>query len=685
MKRWTLQSCGLLLLIFPLIAGCDQQQAKSAPASDAVAGASTDPPPDATLSNGNQAVGGVTSQDLSDAPGTVMSTPAAASNTSNNPQLGEVVKLAQAGVGEPILMAYVTNSPSAYNLSSDDIVYLNDLGVPETVVNAMLQRDQYFNSTAAAAAPPPAEPLPGTPPPVTQTAPPDENAPAPMVEEPSADTAVTPPLTPPDDVVADASATPNGSYTYFYDSLAPYGNWINIDGYGPCWQPTVVIANPGWQPYCDAGNWAYTDCGWCWVSNYSWGWAPFHYGRWFHHARWGWCWAPDVVWGPAWVSWRFNSGFCGWAPLPPAACYRPGFGFTFFGQSVGFNFGFGLSANFFVFVPLDHFHDRFPSRFRLPHREVTKIYNTTVINNQIIRGNNNTIINTGVPVDRVAAASHTEIRPIHIRADAQEPGSAQFGRDGRTLAVYRPALPTPKPIGNPRFAGEGVPPAKNFDLRSRIERTSAPVAGGVQQRQSSREAAPPAPERRPVMSNPSEIAPRERTQPENPVSPNRYSASPAERPSEPGWRATPGRPYYNYAPNQTGSGRVLQPRTPAPTAPAEENRRTYVPSGQPPQVYSPRSSSPSWQQPAAPTGRQEFTPRQEAPPRGYEQPRNYDQPPRSYETPRSSEQPRNYEAPRNYEQPRSYEAPAQSAPSHQDNYNNNQNGNSNGGGGGRGH
>ena len=674
MKRWALQSCGLLLLlIVPLIAGCDQQEAKSAPVNDGVADASTNqPPPDATISNTSQSVASGGNQNLSDAPGTVISTQVPAPNTSNNPQLGEVAKLAQAGVGESILMAYVTNSPSAFNLSSDDIVYLNDLGVPETVVNAMLQRDQYFNSTAAAI-PPPAQPA--APPPVSEI-PTDQDTSAPVLETPSADTAVTPPLTPSDDMAADASATPNGSYTYFYDSLAPYGNWINIDGYGPCWQPTVVVGNPAWQPYCDAGNWSYTDCGWCWVSNYSWGWAPFHYGRWFHNTRWGWCWAPDVVWGPAWVSWRYNAGYCGWAPLPPAACYRPGFGFTFFGQSVGFNFGFGLSPNFFVFVPLDHFHDRDPSRFRLAHREVTKIYNTTVINNKIIHGNNNTIINTGVPVDRVAAASHTDIRPIHIRADTQRPGSAQFGRDGRTLAVYRPALPTAKPIGNPRLAGEGVPPAKNFDLRSRIERTSASaVTGSVQEHPVSREVNPSATARRPIVSNPTQIAPREQMQGENPATANRFSSRPAERSSsQPTWRATPGRPSYNYTPNQAWGGQVLQPRTPAPTTPAEENRHTFVPPRQPPQVYSPRTAAPSWQQPAAPAARQEaprqdFQPRQEAPPRSYEQPRNYEQ------------QPRSYEAPRSYEQPRSYESPAQSAPSRQDNYNNNQNGNSSGGGG----
>lgn len=682
MKRWTLfHSCGLLLLlILPLIAGCDQQQAKSAPVSDAVAGASTNqPPPDAALSNAGQSVAGSANQDLSDAPGTVISTPAAAPNTSNNPQLGEVVKLAQAGVGETILMAYVTNSPSAFNLSSDDVVYLNDLGVPEIVVNAMLQRDQYFNSAAPAPLPA-AEP---TPPPSTQPTPPptmteipstDQSTSAPVLETPSADTAVTPPLTPPEDVAADASATQNGSYTYFYDSLAPYGNWIDIDGYGPCWQPTVVAANPSWQPYCDAGNWAYTDCGWCWVSNYSWGWAPFHYGRWFRNARWGWCWAPDVVWGPAWVSWRYNAGYCGWAPLPPAACYRPGFGFTFFGQSVGFNFGFGLSPDFFVFVPLDRFNDRFPSRSRLTHREVTKIYNTTVINNKIIHVNNNTIINTGVPVDRVAAATHTEIRPIHIRADAEEPGSARFGRDGRTLAVYRPALPTPKPTGNPRLAGEGVPPASNFDLRSRIERTSASVAGGEQQRSPATEAAPSAPERRPIISNPAEIAPRD--------------LAPSARPASPTWyQGRNDNSVRNDAPNMNRTP-VLQPQTPAPTLPGEGNRRTYVRPA-PSQGYQPRYAAPQWQQrellqqPGAQAPREGYPPRQ-------------DKQPRQEVTPRQDYQPRQEAPAGNYEQPRSYEShsapPAQSAPSHQDsgqtgngNANGNSGGGNGGGGGGRGH
>ena len=430
MKAKIFQRCGLALLLalIPLFGGCDQEQANSATVTNV---ATTQPSTDVIATDTNQTDSAVTNQDLTDAPGKIISTPDVGStNASNNPRLNDFVKLVQAGLGDSVLMAYVTNSPTPFNISSDDVLYLNDLGTPETVVTAMLQRDQYFNANSAAPAPAPAVPqmqsayenqAPAPPPAADAYA--DQNGVAPTMDN-------VPPLTPSPGIEEDVQQAPNASYSYFYDSLSPYGSWIDIQGYGPCWQPTAVAVNPGWQPYCDRGHWDYTDCGWCWVSDYSWGWAPFHYGRWFHHNRWGWCWAPDTVWGPAWVSWRYSNAYCGWAPLPPTACYRPGFGFTYFGRSVGFGFGFGLSADRFVFVPMNHFHDRFPDRFRLPHREVTRIYNGTIVQNQIIRGNNNTLINRGVPVDRVAAASHTEIHPIHIRATADAPRSAELGRDG---------------------------------------------------------------------------------------------------------------------------------------------------------------------------------------------------------------------------------------------------------------
>ena len=46
-----------------------------------------------------------------------------------SPNLNEVVKLIHSGVSEPIILAYITNSNQPFNLGSDEIVYLNDLGV----------------------------------------------------------------------------------------------------------------------------------------------------------------------------------------------------------------------------------------------------------------------------------------------------------------------------------------------------------------------------------------------------------------------------------------------------------------------------------------------------------------------------------------------------------------------------
>ena len=142
--------------------------------------------------------------------------------------------------------------------------------------------------------------------------------------------------------------------SFFYEALAPYGNWLQVDG-AQYWQPAAVGLDPDWQPYCQRGHWVNSDCGWAWYSDYSWGWAPFHYGRWRHDDRLGWIWAPDTVWGPAWVNWREHAGVIGWAPLPPGAVYVPGVGFTFQGRRVAVGFEFGLQARQYTFVEMRYF------------------------------------------------------------------------------------------------------------------------------------------------------------------------------------------------------------------------------------------------------------------------------------------------------------------------------------------
>src|SRR5436190_17426056 len=127
MKKWTSQTCSLALAlaVLPFLAGCDQEQANSAPITEPVvaqaptdASADLNAPLDAGISETDPPDPAVVEDKLAEAPGTIISTPETASaSVSGNPHLSEVVKLVQAGVGESVLMAYVTNSGTAFNVS----------------------------------------------------------------------------------------------------------------------------------------------------------------------------------------------------------------------------------------------------------------------------------------------------------------------------------------------------------------------------------------------------------------------------------------------------------------------------------------------------------------------------------------------------------------------------------------
>jgi hypothetical protein len=312
--------------------------------------------------------------------------------------LAEVVRLTQAGVDQGIIMNYVTGSTGTFNLDSDRIIYLTDLGAPSTLITAMMQRDrelqQQFTATPTGQ-PAPTETQPA-PPATTEAAPQPEAQPAPV------------------------------TVNYFYDTLTPYGSWVVVNGYGRCWRPAACTYNPSWQPYCDNGQWVYTDCGWYWNSSYAWG-ATFHYGRWFRDANVGWCWSPDTVWAPSWVTWRYSDNYCGWAPLPPGTACQAGVGIVYHGSGVSVGFGFGLAANCFTFVSVQHFCDPHPRNYCVAPAQVTQVYNQTkVINNIKVKGNGNTVIvNNGIAVQNVAAAAHTPIRqvPVHTidRSFTQNP------------------------------------------------------------------------------------------------------------------------------------------------------------------------------------------------------------------------------------------------------------------------
>jgi hypothetical protein len=300
--------------------------------------------------------------------------------------LAEVIKLTQSGVDESVIMAYIQNSGSTFNLDSDKIIYLSNIGAPNDLVTAMMQRDQFLQQQITAA----------------------------ISAQQAAQTAqATQPATPPDYSTDDETAPPEVTADYFNTSLAPYGSWTQVPGYGRCWRPTITFYDTAWQPYCDRGHWVYTDCGWYWDSDYSWG-ATFHYGRWFRDENLGWCWSPDTVWAPSWVCWRYSDDYCGWAPLPPGAVFQSGVGFVYRGRNVSAGFDFGLRANAFTFVLTKNFSDMHPRNFRAAPSETVQIYNhTTVINN--FNARNRTVVNNGIPFQHIAAATHSEIHPVPVR------------------------------------------------------------------------------------------------------------------------------------------------------------------------------------------------------------------------------------------------------------------------------
>lgn len=341
-----------------------------------------------------------------------------AANAAVSPAAAEVVRLAEAGTSDDVILAYIQNSTTAFDLSADQILYLRDVGVSSPVITGMLSRDNVLRTQS----PPPAA--------------------APVAVQPPEPAPVAAPLVPEAQPTYVSSAPPEVSY--FYDDLSPYGTWVQLNGVGWCWQPRVVVVNHAWRPYCDSGHWVWTDAGWFWQSEYSWGWAPFHYGRWELNERCGWVWLPDRVWGPAWVTWRSEGEHCGWAPLPPHAEFDARVGFRFNGVHVAADFDFGLRPDHFTFIAVRNFHDRDYAHDRLPPTQVTQIYNhTTIINNYVV--NNNTVINQGIKPEHVAAVTHTEVRKVAIRdvPAGTSPAAATRGGTHAELAVYRPQLKAP--------------------------------------------------------------------------------------------------------------------------------------------------------------------------------------------------------------------------------------------------
>ncbi|HAB16130.1 MAG TPA: hypothetical protein DCE44_06745, partial [Verrucomicrobiales bacterium] len=242
--------------------------------------------------------------------------------------------------------------------------------------------------------------------------------------------------------------------------------WVQSPQYGNVWVPSQEIVGSDFTPYYSGGRWSYTDYGWTWVSEYNWGWAPFHYGNWCNAPGYGWCWAPGSTWGPSWVTFRYSTGFCGWAPLPPGCGWRSGVGLTWAGAGIGVGFNFGYSAGNYCWTPTSYFAHPNCWNYGVGGKRVEQLYkDSTVINNYIV-GNNNTIINNGIDPANIQKHSRSEIRKVQL-ADA--PSSTAAG--GLAAATARPDQTGRLPVYRPTVSASGGSAAPANNVRSEARPT----------------------------------------------------------------------------------------------------------------------------------------------------------------------------------------------------------------------
>jgi hypothetical protein len=211
----------------------------------------------------------------------------------------------------------------------------------------------------------------------------------------------------------------------FYDELAPYGQWVWHPRFGYVWLPEDV--SPNWRPYT-VGHWVSTEeYGWYWDSPEPFAWAVYHYGRWGYDRDYGWFWVPGDTWSPAWVQWRYDDQYVGWAPIGP--------------QRAGYAYGVPVSyeppiAESWVFVPPRYLTSRTISHYAVPISDLGAVFiGATRVYRPQFRGG--VVYNYGIPRDYVVRITK---RPIYMRkvykVDNWKGG--HYDEDDHRIGIYAP-------------------------------------------------------------------------------------------------------------------------------------------------------------------------------------------------------------------------------------------------------
>jgi hypothetical protein len=155
-------------------------------------------------------------------------TPTAAPPPANAPVPGvafgvsEVIKMYQGGINKDVIENYIANTSLPFHLSADNIIYLQNLGMPQEITKALLQRDSQMQQQSAMAYQ------------QQQQQPPPQMMPPP-------NQAVAVPSSPPPPVTYASADYSAGYPAPYYDYGYPYYGY-----YGGYWPPVVIGGGWGW-------------------------------------------------------------------------------------------------------------------------------------------------------------------------------------------------------------------------------------------------------------------------------------------------------------------------------------------------------------------------------------------------------------------------------------------------------
>ncbi|MCM2269440.1 MAG: hypothetical protein NDJ75_05020 [Thermoanaerobaculia bacterium] len=223
---------------------------------------------------------------------------------------------------------------------------------------------------------------------------------------------------------ASAGISATVDFGFFYDSLAPHGQWVATAEFGHAWRPSRV--GVGWRPYYD-GRWVYTDYGWTFVSDDPWGWATYHYGRWTFDPYYGWLWVPGYEWAPAWVVFHQGDGWVGWAPLPPRVSLH-----------VALAGNYRFDPGLYCFVEERHFTDRRVGRHVVRRERNHQLARSTTRVTRFARSGEH-YVHRGVDPGRIERATRQRIERRRV-VDVVEVRGARTRVGDDRVEVFRPRI-----------------------------------------------------------------------------------------------------------------------------------------------------------------------------------------------------------------------------------------------------